>query len=103
MAEVYKIIAGRITIEKGTGEDLDYSLDLSGWLGNTPGETLLTTTWALSAGLINQNPSTVPAGPATATVSLAGGVLGNNEWATCTFTTATRRGQRTLHLPIVLR
>ena len=77
---------------------LDYSVDWAAWLGT---DTIASSLWVLSAGLTQMSKSHTST---MATVVLSGGVVGNEESATCRITTANGRvDDRTIFLNIVER
>ena len=85
----FQLVRGRYVISKHPQAKLDYGIRLSRWL--LPGDSLPanpTPVWTKSAGLTLHS-STLIDGVAYALIS--GGVVGAEEWASCTWTTAAGR------------
>ena len=88
-------------IHKRQGEKLDYTWDISKDLALLGGDTIATYVITQHAGLtrtVQMNTAT------TVTAWFAGGVVGEDMWATCTFTTVGGREiVRTIYLRIIPR
>lgn len=101
MTVTYRLVDGKPTIDKAPAEVLDYSEDWSDYLALVPGDTIATSTWAVTAGITK---GTTTNTASAAIVWLSGGALGALESATNTIVTAQgRTAVRTIYLSIVPR